>query len=131
LLKTAGALFLLALGGRALYSAWKPPVAVAEELAKERPGTSFALGAVTNLLNPKVVLFYLSFLPQAAPEWAFFEFSVLYGAAHALMGLLWLGCLVFVAAGARRFLAKPWVKRGVDLVAGLTFVGFGILAWSS
>jgi threonine/homoserine/homoserine lactone efflux protein len=68
LLRWAGALYLLRLAWEAVKPGSRSPFE-AKELPPASPGKLFLMGFLTNLLNPKVAFFYLSFLPQfVVPE---------------------------------------------------------------
>ena len=52
-------------------------------------------GCLTNALNPKIGVFYVTFLPQFIPAGAdVMRFSLLLAAVHAVLGMLWFGLLV-------------------------------------
>lgn len=83
-------------------------------------------GLVTNLLNPKVGIFYLSFLPQFVPAGhAPAPFIALLAALHGLMGLAWFAALITATAPLGRALARPAVARWMDRGCGALFVGLG------
>ena len=94
----------------------------------------FLQGMLTNLLNPKVALFFLAFLPQfidptgGARTLAFLAL----GATFITTGLIW--CLILaLAAGALQayFLRKPHARTLLDRAVGGLFVALGArLAWS-
>ncbi|MFC6885070.1 MULTISPECIES: LysE family translocator [Actinomadura] len=125
-LRAAGACYLLCLGARALWQARRAPAA-------EDPGAppsglaALRTGLVTNLLNPKIGVFYMSLLPQFVPHGApVFGTSMLFAGIHAALGLLWSGALVGVAGAARRALSRPAVRRRVQQFMGLAFIAFGL-----
>lgn len=90
-------------------------------------GSAFARGALTNLLNPKVGVFYVSFLPQFAPPGvALPGFILLLGAIHAGLGLIWFAALIAATRPLARLLAKPAVLRGLDRATGGVFLLFGL-----
>lgn len=62
-LRLAGALYLLYLAWQALRPGGRSPFQV-RELPRDRPRKLFMMGLMTNLLNPKVAVLYLSLLPQ-------------------------------------------------------------------
>ncbi|GAA1866744.1 LysE family translocator [Actinomadura bangladeshensis] len=127
-LRIAGACYLLWLGVRALWTARRGRRDPAEPAQTRTSGlTAFRTGLTTNLLNPKVGVFYMSLLPQFVPDGAsMFWTSVLFAAVHAAESLLWLVLIVAAAAAARRTLARPTVKRRLQQLTGAAFVAFGL-----
>lgn len=127
-LRVAGACYLLYLGGRALWNARRRTRDTAEPPGPPASGlTAFRTGLTTNLLNPKVGVFYMSLLPQFVPDGAsVFWTSMLFAAIHAAEGLLWLALIVVAAVAARRTLARPSVKRRLQQLTGVAFIGFGL-----
>ncbi|MFI6515822.1 LysE family translocator [Spirillospora sp. NPDC050679] len=128
-LRVAGAAYLLWLGGRALWTARRRTGDAPAEEAAGPPGGLAALrtGFVTNLLNPKIGVFYMSLLPQFVPDGAsVFWTSMAFALIHAAQGLLWFGLLVGVAGAARRTLARPEVKRRIQQATGVAFIGFAV-----
>jgi threonine/homoserine/homoserine lactone efflux protein len=89
----------------------------------------FWQGFVTNLLNPKVVLFFIAFFPQFVDPGVGdkrLAFLVL-GLTFISISLVWNGGLAVVAGRlARRVGANPRIKRWVDRVVGSLFVGLGV-----
>ncbi|WP_334174195.1 LysE family translocator [Pseudoxanthobacter sp.] len=137
ILQIAGAVYLVwlgagmvrgALSGRAAASV-APAAAPAGQQAAAR---WFLRGLMTNLLNPKVGLFYVGFLPQFMPAGvSVVAFGVLLAAIHGAMGLLWFAALTGATRPLSRWLMRPAVGRGLDLVTGTVLIGFGLrLAFS-
>ena len=90
---------------------------------------------ITNVLNPKVALFFLSFLPQfvsAQTELVFLPFLLL-GLVFFTTGSLWCLVLVYGAAGLSAHFRRRSSTGGVlKKLTGLLFVGLGIrLAFSN
>jgi threonine/homoserine/homoserine lactone efflux protein len=84
-------------------------------------------GLLTNLLNPKVGIFYISFLPQFLPTGvAAAPFIFLLAVIHALIGCLWLSCLIAATRPIAGMLKKAAVVRWLDRVTGGVFLGFGV-----
>ena len=98
--------------------------------AASAPGaahTAFGTGLLTNLLNPKVGIFYVSFLPQFVPPGvSVAPYLLMLAAIHSVLGVIWFSCLIAATRPISRFLRRPAVVRGCDRVTGGMFVAFGI-----
>lgn len=127
IVKYAGAAYLLWLGINLLV---KPRATFAEDDAPPARGgdwSALGRGLLTNMLNPKVGLFYVTFLPQFVPSGAdVASFSFLLASIHVLLGLVWLGLLVAATIPMGRFLRRPAVVRAADRLTGAVFVTFGV-----
>ncbi|MXV28611.1 LysE family transporter [Aeromonas veronii] len=135
LIKLAGAIYLIYLG----FSLLRQQVTGAMEIGATLPvlsyGQIYRQGVLTNVLNPKVALFFLAFVPQFiapdAPDKALA--FILLGCIFNLGGIIWCHLLVFttVYASYKVRLSQRlgrWLNRGI----GTLFVGLGIkLAFSS
>ncbi|KVD82130.1 LysE family translocator [Burkholderia ubonensis] len=131
-IKLVGAAYLIYLGVRMILA--KPaagadtaravPVAAAKPLRQ-----LFMQGFWTNVLNPKVVLFFVSFFPQfvsAGSAHKALAFLTL-GAVFVVMSTIWNSMLAWVAGSVtRRFSGKPGVKKWLDRTVGSAFVGLGL-----
>jgi threonine/homoserine/homoserine lactone efflux protein len=126
-LKYAGAAYLGWLGLKLLIaprSRLDLEVATPEENAV---WPNLRRGLLTNLLNPKVGIFYLSFLPQFIPAGVNpIGFSILLAALHVLLGCLWFAILILATLLLSRLLRRPAVIRALDRVTGLVFLAFGV-----
>jgi RhtB (resistance to homoserine/threonine) family protein len=125
-LRWTGAAYLCFLGARALWRSRRPAAVVA---APERPASSSPMrtGLLTNLLNPKIGVFYLAVLPQFLPHGVNpFVASLVLGAVHDLEGLIWFTVLIVVVRSAASWFARPGVRRWLDRATGVIFVGFGL-----
>jgi threonine/homoserine/homoserine lactone efflux protein len=90
------------------------------------PAEAFRTGLLTNLLNPKVGVFYLTLLPQFIPAHApVFAFSLLLASIHAVEGIAWFAVLVAAMSSVRQWLKREGVRRGLDRLTALVFIGFG------
>jgi threonine/homoserine/homoserine lactone efflux protein len=84
-------------------------------------------GLLTNLLNPKVGVFYVSFLPQFLPDGAAAgPFIFLLAAIHAALGLAWSAALIAATRPIAGAMRKAAVVRWLDRLTGGVFVGFGL-----
>ena len=128
LLQIAGAAYLLWLGWKLISGALKSqPALPADDPPLVRGERWFLRGLLTNLLNPKVGVFYVSLLPQFVPaDVPVVGFSVLLAGIHAVMGLLWFAALVLATRPLGRWLRRPTVMRSLDTVTGLALMGFGL-----
>lgn len=129
-LKWAGAAYLLWLGAkliarpRAALSAPHP-----DDGLDRAGGAADALrrGFLTNLLNPKVGVFYVTFLPQFIPHGVdVAAFSLLLAGVHVLLTSVWFAMLIGLAVPLGRWLNKPPVARALDRLTGCVFVAFGL-----
>lgn len=127
--KLVGAGYLLVLGLRALWRARRRAPAPAVDAAAPGPGRAtgaFRQGVVTNVLNPKVAVFFLAFLPQFAdPTQALAPQTTLLAGVFLGINVLVMGLLVVGVTAVRSLLARPSVQRALDAVSGVAFVGFG------
>jgi threonine/homoserine/homoserine lactone efflux protein len=90
-------------------------------------GNWLARGFLNNLLNPKIGVFYVSFLPQFVPAHvAAGPFIFLLAAIHGLLGAIWFAVLIGATAPLKRWLARRAVVRWIDRITGAVFVGFGL-----
>ena len=136
-LKWAGAAYLVYTGVRLLFArGGAAPLTQAAGAASDSGWPArrvFLDGFWTNVLNPKVALFFLSFVPQFIPP----------GTPDAAQVFVLLGVLfnlnaipvnVGWALAAAWMARRPAVQRGLvglDRAAGLLFIGFGLrLAWA-
>ncbi|MFE4355832.1 LysE family translocator [Kitasatospora xanthocidica] len=84
-------------------------------------------GTLTNLLNPKVGVFYVAVLPQFIPVGVpHFAAGVALTCVHVVEGLLWSTVLVGFARVLRGWLRRPAARRLMDRVTGAVVVGFGV-----
>ncbi|MFF1905835.1 LysE family translocator [Kitasatospora sp. NPDC058218] len=84
-------------------------------------------GTLTNLLNPKVGVFYVAVLPQFIPAGVpHFAAGVALTGVHVLEGVLWSAVLVGFARAVRGWLSRPAARRLMDRVTGAVVLGFGV-----
>ena len=128
-LKWAGAAYLMIVGVRMLLDrdTHRSP-ATSDLPAKGGDGVaSFRRGLLTNLLNPKVGLFYVTFLPQFIPSaTSVGAFALMLAGIHLLLTTLWFSVIVALSVPARRLLTKPTFTRTLNRAAGCIFIGFGL-----
>jgi len=84
-------------------------------------------GFFTNILNPKVGVFYVTFLPQFIPAGVnVTSFSVLLAAIHATEGILWFVALIFATRRLSGWLRHPRVAKALNRGTSAVLVGFGL-----
>lgn len=131
-LRYAGAGYLAWIGGRALWSAvqaHRQGDTVPTPVAPASGTRIFVNALLTNLLNPKVILFFLAFVPQfVAPERGQVALQTfLLGCILGGMGCVYLMGVAAVSAGAARaFLTSRTMRMALDGLAGVLFLGFAL-----
>lgn len=85
-------------------------------------------GLIVNLLNPKVGIFYLSFLPQFLPGGELTVKNVmLLGGIHILFGALWLTACSLAVDKAQSLISSERFNKAVMIVAGCMIILFAVL----
>ena len=124
-LKCAGAAYLLWLGVGLLA---RPRQAFDLGEVAAPAGGEFAWmrrGLLTNLLNPKIGVFYVSFLPQFVAQGVpAGPFLVLLAAIHGLIGLAWFALLILATRPLARALRRPAIVRWLDRITGGVLIAF-------
>jgi threonine/homoserine/homoserine lactone efflux protein len=128
--RLVGAAYLVWLGLETLWATRRRVVSVGESARGSLPrmgGAPLVQGMLTNVLNPKLAVFFLSFLPQfvdasrpATPQ------ILVLTATFIAMGAIWLGTYVVAVDRLSGVLNRPVVKRWLDRVIGTTLVALGI-----
>jgi len=127
--KFAGAAYLLYIGVRALLSRANGVPGGEAASAGDGRWPAFRQGIVTNLLNPKVALFFLALMPQfisAGSTNKVGAFLAL-GLTFVSLGLAWCTTLAVGAAWLRKvFLRRPSLATWMNRVAGTMFIALGL-----
>jgi threonine/homoserine/homoserine lactone efflux protein len=127
-LRIVGAAYLVHLGVRALLASRR------DRTAPDRAGATatthrraYLAGLASNLLNPKVGAFYVTFLPQFLPAGTPpLPTTMLYVAIHATEGIVWLVLVAALVDRARAVVTRPVVRRHIERLTGVVLVGFGL-----
>jgi threonine/homoserine/homoserine lactone efflux protein len=130
IVRIAGAIYLVYLGAKLLLASGGKNTAA--QLATSEQGSAaaaFRQGIVTNILNPKVALFFLALLPQFiepdSPTKALAFLAL--GVTFVTTGTLWCLVLALGAARLQRFFqGNPRVRTTIDRAAGGLFIALGI-----
>lgn len=149
--KAAGAAYLVYLGVRTLHDSWRRDADGGDaagsdgdadlgaldgdapradrDTEPDRPLAALGEGLLTNVLNPKVALFYLAFLPQfIRPADPVLERALLLAGIHIALGLVWLPLYARGLIGLRdRFAdARGRVQAWLERATGGVLVGLGV-----
>src|SRR5437868_2134911 len=137
-----GAAYLVFLGLQALYSAYKRP-SPAPRSPSPAPGSpspseggqggglrlkaAYRQGVFSNLSNPKIVVFFLSLLPQfVTRSAASFLGLLLLGAIFCSITLTWLTLYAIVVSRIGDFLRRDRIRRAMEATTGVVLVGLGL-----
>jgi len=128
--KYVGAIYLVYLGIKTLWALRKKEVAASVETntAKQYENKScFKQGFLTNLLNPKVAVFFLTFLPQFvdAGSDTFVPFLIM-GFTYTLLTAIWFFLYVYLLNQISTFMKKPKAQNMIEGITGAILIGFGI-----
>jgi threonine/homoserine/homoserine lactone efflux protein len=127
IVKLAGACYLGYLGVQSLRSAARPAPPQDPQLRPLGARRAFVEGLLNNVLNPKVAVFYLAFLPQfIRPGDPVLARSLLLAGIHFVQGVLWLSLVASFVGRIRPALARPGPRRAVESVTGVVLVAFGV-----
>lgn len=126
-IKWAGVAYLAFLGAQAVGSAIRGRYPPPDNGEPEAPGAAFGgwrQGFLSNITNPKVLIFYLAVLPEfmvpgASPGWL-----LAFAWSHALLSLAYLLLLTAGLHRARQLLLRRKVRRTMDGVTGAVLLGF-------
>ncbi|MGH3411921.1 MAG: LysE family translocator [Marmoricola sp.] len=130
-LRVVGAGYLVWLGMQAWRSRGRVEESGEPEKAPPRRagvlGTGFRAGVLCNLLNPKVGVFFVAFLPGFIPQGdPVGPVSLLFGAIFVALTAVYWVVLLGVAGRVTRWMNTPAVRRRIDAATALVFIGFGI-----
>ncbi len=126
LIKVAGAGYLIWLGIQTLRSIRHAGDSVTDHKRK-RLRNSFNEGLITNLLNPKVAIFYIAFLPQfISPGDPVLAKSILLACIHNVMSLLWLGGLALALGSGHNWIQHRPVRSWLSGISGSILIGLGL-----
>jgi threonine/homoserine/homoserine lactone efflux protein len=126
-LRIVGACYLVWLGVQSLRSIRRPAPASDGPARRGVLGTGFVAGLVTNLLNPKVGVFFVTFLPGFVPSgYPVGLTSLLFGAVFIALSVAYYAVLVGLASRVTAWMTTPKVRRRMDALTGSVLLGFGI-----
>ncbi|QDG68563.1 LysE family translocator [Pseudarthrobacter sp. NIBRBAC000502772] len=132
-LTIAGAAYMVWLGASLLWkSRAKDPSSASPEVgvpaaSRHQLFQGWLTGTGTNLLNPKVGVFYIATIPQFIPPGTPpLLMGTLLAGVHCVLGLAWLTFLIFGAGFASKWLKSARSLRIIDRITGTVLIGFGL-----
>jgi len=130
--KTLGAAYLVWLGVQSIRDATTGKTVSATTETRHAGAGPFLQGFLTNLLNPKVAIFYLTFLPQfISPGEPVLKRSLFLAALHIAMGFVWLTAYAWFVDQLGAVLTRPRVKAWLERTTGALLIALGVrLAWA-
>lgn len=129
--KYVGALYLIYLGIMALWTIKNKRTSIDSDPAlsnnKFQNASCFRQGFLTNLLNPKVAVFFLTFLPQfvVADKNVLIQFLMM-GGIYIILTLIWFMLYVNFINYINVWMKKPSTQHFIQGISGVILVGFGI-----
>jgi threonine/homoserine/homoserine lactone efflux protein len=138
-LRLAGAAYLLWLGVQSVRSRTVPTAgpdpaapdpAVGEPSGRARRGllgTGYGAGLATDLLNPKVGIFFVTFLPGFIPHgYPVGPTALAFGGLFVALTAGYFAGMLALAGRVHRWMTHPIVRRRLDRITGLILIGFGV-----
>ena len=131
--KTVGALYLAYLGLKLLRSAFRPDPDEADDMpapaatATTTSGEAFRQGLLTNLLNPKIALLFLTLLPQfVGSDEPRLRTTATLAVVFLAIAVCWWRAFSLLLGPVARLLRRPRTRQRLDAVAGTLLVGIGV-----
>lgn len=131
-IKYVGAAYLIYLGVKAFREKIDLEEIVESSVKKVKkvsPRKIFLMAAMTNILNPKVALFFMAFFPQfVSPkaEGQIAPFFIL-GGIYSVLSIIWLMIVAYcISRFASKIRTSPKAQKIIQGVSGVTFVGLGL-----
>ena len=123
-LRVLGAAYLIYLGVRSLRSRG---AGAGTGPNRRFIGSGYSAGLRTDLLNPKVGVFFVTFLPGFVPHgysvaWS----SLLFGGIFVALTAVYFAILLIASGPVTRWLANSALRRRMDRCTGLILIGFGL-----
>lgn len=131
--KLLGAAYLCWIGVKSLLEAWKSRSDISPEADHSVPKSQRPVslkgalieGFFTNVLNPKVSMFYLAAFPQFIPAGGGMSSAFLLVVLHSLINLVWFSGMIILLARMKQVAHNSTFTRWLKSVTGAVFIGFG------
>ncbi|HDR7795734.1 TPA: LysE family translocator [Bacillus luti] len=128
--KYVGALYLIYIGIKALLAVKNKGSLDTEDVSinnDNEHASCFRQGFLTNLLNPKVAVFFLTFLPQFLnPNHNTFIQLLIMGLTYLVLTVIWFAFYIFLIDKISAFMKKPKTQSYIQGLTGVVLIGFGI-----
>lgn len=126
-LKIAGAAYLAYLGIRTLLESRRRPPDLLSDAPPPAPAHAiFRQGFLSAITNPKLGVFFVTFLPQfVAPGQALLPRLLELGVVFALIGWIWMNVYGLLVTRLRDFITAPRVRQWMERITGVVLLGFG------
>lgn len=124
LLRWCGAAYLIWLGV-SLIARPRSAFEIAPASTRSAGARWLRVGLLSNLLNPKIGVFYVSFLPQFTPQRAGLAWTMMLALIHIVLTAAWFALLIVATQPLRALFQKPNVVRWLDRLTGSAFIAFG------
>ena len=126
-LRVVGALYLMWIGTNALRTRGTVPDENAARPRRELLGSGFVAGLLTDLLNPKVGIFFVTFLPSFVPHgYDVGTTCLLFGAIFVVLTGLYFAALLALATRVTGWMTTPKIRKRLDTITGTVLVGLGL-----
>jgi threonine/homoserine/homoserine lactone efflux protein len=127
----AGAAYLVFLGAQLIWQRRRrrsvEEVTRRPEATNSHPLAEYLTGAGTNLLNPKVGIFFVSFLPVFIPRGVpVAPAAFILGSVFLTEGIVWLSVIALLGERLNVVLRRASVRRRMEQLTGLVMIGFGV-----
>lgn len=129
--KLVGAGYIIYLAVLSLRSAWRGKqtevvIEAVGTVGSQRLFKPLREGLLTNVLNPKVAIFYLSFLPQFISPGDHVLKPVFLAGIHVLFGIVWLSGVIVMVDRSKEVLRRSSVRRITEGLVGVVLLGLGV-----
>ncbi|MEF3274740.1 MAG: LysE family translocator [Chloroflexus sp.] len=126
-IKLAGALYLAGLGIWTIVTTWRQRTAVELHVPSGQERHAFIEGILSNVLNPKVAVFYLAFLPQFIdPNDPVLLTALVLTTIHFTLSVIWFSWLTVVVAAVSNWLRQRSVRRWLNYATGTVLAVLGV-----
>jgi len=126
-IKLAGAFYLAGLGMWTIVTTWQQRRAIEWHAPAGQERHAFVEGLLSNILNPKVAVFYLAFLPQFIdPRDPVLLTALALTTIHFALSVIWFSFLTIVVASVSNWLRRQSVRRWLNYATGAVLAALGV-----